>query len=56
LLPATIQLINTQGQTIYNTKTNSPVLDFTNKLQAGIYAVRVFGKNSKVIIQTLIIK
>ena len=54
LLPAAIQIINAQGKLVFNSKTNSTVVDFTNDLQKGVYAVKVIGKNDELITQTIV--
>ena len=49
LLPATVQLINAQGQQVYEAKTNNVVFEINKLLSRGLYAVRVFAKNGETI-------
>ncbi|MFM2359751.1 MAG: hypothetical protein RLY16_1744 [Bacteroidota bacterium] len=56
LLPASIQLINAQGQIVAKQNTTVANNEFTQSLPAGIYAVRVTGSNNEIITQTLIKK
>lgn len=53
-LPATVEVMNAQGQTVYNAKTLLETLNITKPLQPGTYALKVTGNNDETITQKLI--
>lgn len=55
-LPASFQIINTQGQTIYSSYTQKATTEIDTPLPSGIFAIRVKGKNNEVTTQTIIKK
>lgn len=56
LLPATYQIINAQGQTVYAASTNRAITEVNQMLTTGIYAIRVKGINNETATQTIIKK
>ena len=56
LLPATYQIINAQGQTVYSAFTNRVTTEINQLLTKGIYAIRVKGSNQATATQTIIKK
>jgi len=56
LLPATYQIINAQGQTVYSASTNRAITEVNQLLTKGIYAIRVKGSNNETATQTIIKK
>jgi len=56
LLPATYQIINAQGQTVYSASTNRAITEINQLLTKGIYAIRVKGSNNETATQTIIKK
>lgn len=56
LLPATYQIINAQGQSVYSAATNRVTTEINQLLTTGIYAIRVKGSNSETATQTIIKK
>lgn len=56
LLPATYQIINAQGQSVYSAATNRVTTEINQLLTTGIYAIRVKGSNNETATQTIIKK
>ncbi len=56
LLPATYQIINALGQTVYSASTQTITTEINQLLTAGIYAIRVKGRNNEIASQTIIKK
>ena len=54
LLPATYQIINAQGQTVFSAATVTVTTEINQMLTAGIYAIRVRGRNNEIATQTII--
>jgi len=55
-LPATVEIYNAQGQSVYRAKTNQATLSIDKSLIDGIYALKVTGKNNLSATQKLIKK
>lgn len=53
-LPATVEVVNAQGQVVYNSKTTLETLNITKNLQRGIYALKVTGSSNETITQKII--
>lgn len=56
LLPATYQIVNTVGQTVFSASTQTITTEINQMLSAGIYAIRVRGHNNEIATQTIIKK
>lgn len=54
LLPARVQLLNAQGQIVYQFTSTTPVSTVQQTLPKGIYAVKLTGRNNEQLTQTLI--
>jgi Secretion system C-terminal sorting domain len=46
LLPATVEIYNAQGQSLYKLKTNQNILNIDKNLNTGVYALKVTGNNN----------
>ena len=56
LLPATYQIINALGQTVFLASTHTVITEINQLLSAGIYAIRIKGSNNEISTQTIIKK
>ena len=54
LLPATYQIINARGQTVFSAATLTVTTEINQMLTAGIYAIRIRGRNNEIATQTII--